>query len=83
MVLVNDLDKYRDREIFTRHGGCYDRGSADAYYGREVRPHYFTGASYQSTEICEEDMSEEEIFAYLAGYEECTDRKDWGEPDLE
>jgi hypothetical protein len=59
---------YANREIFTRHGGAYDRGSADAWYGREVNPHYFTGATYQSTKIEEVDMSEEEIAAYMAGY---------------
>jgi hypothetical protein len=59
---------YANREVFTRHGGAYDRGSADAWYGREVNPHYFTGATYQSTKIEEVDMSEEEIAAYMAGY---------------
>lgn len=76
--MIQDIEQYRDREVFTRHGGCYDRGACDAYYHRAVRPHYFVGDTYQSTEICEEDMSEEEVFAYLAGYEEMTDRKDWG-----
>jgi len=59
---------YANREVFTRHGGAYDRGSADSWYGREVNPHYFTGATYQSTKIEEVDMSEEEIAAYMAGY---------------
>ena len=70
--------EFRNREVFTRHGGAYDRGSADAYYWRGVDPHYYTGASYQSTRIEEVDMSEEEIAAYMAGYNETTDRKDWG-----
>ena len=71
---------YSDREVFTRHGGAYDRGSADSYYGREYRPHYFTGATYQSTEIEEVDMSEEEIAAYAAGYNETPfGQKDWGD----
>jgi hypothetical protein len=61
---------YSEREIFTRHGGAYDRGSADAWYGRAVEPHYFTGDSFQSTKIEEVDMSEEEIAAYMAGYNE-------------
>ena len=52
----------------TRHVGAYDRGSADSWYGREVNPHYFTGATYQSTKIEEVDMSKEEIAAYMAGY---------------
>ena len=59
---------YANREVFTRHGGAYDRGSADSWYGREVNPHYFTGATYQSTKIEEVDMSEKEIAAYMAGY---------------
>ena len=59
---------YSEREVFTRHGGAYDRGSADSWYGREVNPHYFTGATYQSTKIEEVDMSEEEIAASMAGY---------------
>ena len=69
---------YANREVFTRHGGAYDRGSADSYYGRPYRPHYFTGATYQSTEIEEVDMSEEEIAAYMAGYNETPfAQKEW------
>jgi len=69
--------EYRDREVFTRHGGAYDRGSADAYYHRPPEPHYYTGNTYSSTKIEEVDMSEEEITAYMAGYNEETGRKDW------
>ena len=75
--MVEEQIEFRNREVFTRHGGAYDRGSADAYYHRSPRPHYFTGATYNSTEIEEVDMSEEEIAAYMAGYNEETDRKDW------
>jgi hypothetical protein len=52
----------------TRHGSAYDRGSADAWYGRDFRPHYFTNATYQSAEITLEQMTPEEITAYTAGY---------------
>ena len=70
--------KYDNREVFTRHGGAYDRGSADSWYGREVNPHYFTGATYQSSKIEEVDMSEEEIAAYMAGYYETAfAQKEW------
>ena len=51
-----------------RHGGPYDRGQADCYYGREYSPHYFTGDSYNSTRLELADMSAEEIVAYTAGY---------------
>jgi hypothetical protein len=76
--MIKEQIEFCNREVFTRHGGAYDRGSADAYYHRLPCPHYFTGATYDSTEIEEVDMSEEEIAAYMAGYNETTDRKDWG-----
>jgi hypothetical protein len=59
---------YSKRDPFTRHGGAYDRGSADSYYGRDPAPHYFTGATYGSVKIEEVDMSAEEIAAYNQGY---------------
>ena len=52
----------------TRHGSAYDRGSADAWYGREFDPHYFVGATYQSDRVSLADMTPEEIVAYTAGY---------------
>jgi hypothetical protein len=75
--MTETKNEFRNREVFTRHGGAYDRGSADAYYHRAPEPHYFTDASFQSTKIEEVDMSEEEIAAYMAGYNETDDRKDW------
>lgn len=59
-----------------RHGSPYDRGSADAYYGRAPRPHYFIGESFHSPMVT--DLTEDERAAYMAGYTEETDRKDWG-----
>ena len=53
MIFIGEREKseYSNREVFTRHGGAYDRGSADTYYHRSPEPHYFTGATYQSTKI--------------------------------
>ena len=53
-----------------RHGGPYDRGSADSYYRRTRDPHYFVGATYQSPRIDESDMTREEINAYNAGFDD-------------
>ena len=67
-------------EYDKRHGGPYDRGSADSYYGRGFRPHYFVGATYSSEKVEKEDMTPEEIEAYTAGYddnEESGDKKRW------
>jgi hypothetical protein len=55
--------------INKRHGGPFDRGSADAYYGRPSSPHYYVGATYTSTRLEAVDMSEKEIEDYKAGYE--------------
>ena len=63
-----------------RHGGAYDRGRADSYYGRECNPHYFTGDSYNSARVDQTAMTEREIVAYTAGYrdnEANGDKKDW------
>jgi hypothetical protein len=51
-----------------RHGGPYDRGSADSYYRRPYEPHYFKGGTYMSEKVELADMSPEEIVAYTAGY---------------
>jgi len=64
-----------------RHGCPYDRGSMDKYYGRGYHPHYYTGATYSTTRIEKENMTEEEIAAYKRGYDEEMDSKDWGDPD--
>jgi hypothetical protein len=64
-----------------RHGGPYDRGGADSYYGRGFRPHYFVGDTYRSDVVELEDMTPEEITAYSAGYRDNEDDgnfKDWG-----
>lgn len=53
-----------------RHGGAWDRGSADAYYRRAYRPHYFVGATGSSEEITEDRMTADELAAYRAGFDE-------------
>ena len=71
---------YQTRPPFTRHGGAYDCGSADAYYGRPREPHYYTGASYNSIRLDAVGMSAEEVAAYNQGYDDQVrsgDRKDW------
>lgn len=62
-----------------RHGSPFDRGSADAYYGREADPHYFVGDTYRSDKVEMEKMSPSEIEEYFKGYNTQTDRKDWGD----
>lgn len=52
-----------------RHGGPFDRGSADSYYRRAAKPHYYKGDTYMSDLVEEENMNSDEIAAYYAGYD--------------
>ena len=68
------------KEYDQRHGGAFDRGAADSYYGRGAKPHYYVGATQMSECITEERMTAEEIEAYYAGYdynEQYGDKKQW------
>lgn len=63
-----------------RHGGAYDRGSADSYYRRGYTPHYYLGDTYSSDKVELADMTPEEITAYTKGYndnEDAGNYKDW------
>lgn len=53
-----------------RHGGPYDRGSADAYYRRPYGPHYYRGATYSSALVTEAWMTAEQIAEYAQGWED-------------
>ena len=69
------------KEINKRHGGPWDRGSADSYYRRGFDPHYYTGNSYSTDRIEASLMTEEEIAEYKTGYddnERSGNFKDWG-----
>ena len=71
---------YKGIEYNDRHGGPFDRGSADSWYSRGINPHYYVGDTAQSTRLEEVDMSEKEVADYLAGYawnEEFGDKKDY------
>jgi hypothetical protein len=65
-----------------RHGGPFDRGSADSYYGREICPHYYVGDTFRSHRIEKSEMTKRELGEYYAGYEYNEtvnkDFKDWG-----
>ena len=60
---------HNGKKYDARHGGAFDRGSADAYYGRPEHPHYYVGDTGMSERITEERMTPEELEAYYAGYE--------------
>ncbi len=77
MMLMQEMNK---AGYDTRHGGAYDRGSADSYYSRPFNPHMYAGATMTSPRIPMECMTAEEITAYTAGYrdnEQFGDKKQW------
>ena len=67
-------------EYDARHGGPFDRGSADSYYGRVCVPHYYEAGTSTSPRVDGSDMTPEERAAYYAGYEhneQFGDKKSW------
>ena len=78
--MLKDTIEFDGIDYDARHGGPFDRGSADSYYGRPCRPHYFAHGTYEGKEIIPEVGSEQHE-AYIAGYEwneAYGDKKDWG-----
>jgi hypothetical protein len=63
MTHIADVETQHD----TRHGGPFDRGSSDSYYGRRRNPHYYVGGTGHSKPIME--LTADEIDAYHAGYD--------------
>jgi hypothetical protein len=57
-------------KIDKRHGGAYDRGSADWWYQRQPVPHMFEGKTYDSVLVKEDEMDPLDVEAYWAGYNE-------------
>ena len=71
---------YNGKQYDERHGGAFDRGSADSYYGRNRDPHYYVDGTGTSERIELKQMTAEEVEAYHAGYdwnEKFGDRKVW------
>jgi len=66
------------KEEYTRHGGAFDRGTADSYYGRKFDPHFYLGDTGSSEKVTK--LKKEEIAAYKAGYdynEAYGEKKEW------
>ena len=80
MYTAEPIEYEAAKRFDQRHGGPFDRGSADSYYGRNYNPHYYAGATAQSQRVELADMTAEEITAYTAGYnwnEQYGDKKNY------
>ena len=71
---------FRGETYVVHHGDPFDRGSADSYYHRGAKPHWWPEGTGRGECITEERMSLAEIEAYFAGYdhnERFGDKKNW------
>jgi hypothetical protein len=62
-----------------RHGGAYDRGTADSWYSRGFHPHKFEGASYSTPRVTALTVAEVEEYRAGFAYNEAdpSARKEW------
>lgn len=80
MLKENDIVEFEGVEYDARHGGAFDRGTADSYYGRGRCPHYYVGGTGTSPKVVITDTNSAEYQAYVAGYdwnEQFGSKKDW------
>ena len=80
MTLPLDLQPKFKIKYDTTHGGPYDRGGADSYYGRAFDPHYWPEGTQKGTRVDMKDMTPAEITAYTKGYNDNEDEghfKEW------
>jgi hypothetical protein len=68
----NSLIFLNGKSVDTSHGSAFDRGCADAYYGRLAKPHKKPRTSHFYL------LSSSETLEYYHGYMTEKDRKDWG-----
>jgi hypothetical protein len=67
--MVSEKIEFKGVTYDARHGGPFDRGSADSWYSRGAKPHYYVGGTGMSDMVTEESMTAEEVAAYYAGYD--------------
>ena len=83
MFDLMEMDKtveFRGESFPAWHGSPFDRGSADSWYSRPRDPHYWPEGSYKGERIGKDQMTPEQIQAYLAGYqwnEQFGGKKEW------
>lgn len=68
----NRLVYLNGKSIDTTHGSAFDRGCADAYYGRLAKPH-----RKSKSDVRINRLSSREVLEYYHGYTTEQNRKDW------
>lgn len=64
------IHRHRKVDESQENGSPYDRGDADAFYGRKKKPHYYKGSVLTGPRVNHNDMQPHEVAAYHAGYRE-------------
>lgn len=62
------------------HGSPYDRGSADAYYRRPMKPHYYPNQDVGHSEPVY-DLTNEQEMDYMKGYRDQVSSGDFKDYD--
>ena len=76
LLKASNILKFYKYKLEREHGCPFDRGSMDAYYYRDMSPHYWTNGNGQDGGRVEhEQMTDSEIEAYILGYENEDDRE--------
>jgi hypothetical protein len=75
------MAEYKGKYYADYYGSPFDRGSADAYYQRDARPHYRLGFDEY---LVDKESMPLQYESYMAGYKmqfESGEFKDWGEDE--
>jgi hypothetical protein len=78
--MIKELQMFNGVEYDRSHGSPFDRGSADSYYGRQQNPHKYPNGTGHAPRVDGQDMTQNEVKAYYAGYEwneQLGDKKNW------
>ena len=70
-------ERMKNKKYDERHGGPFDRGSADSYYRRSPAPHYYLGATASTPRVEVDRMTKAQIEAYMAGFQSNEDEGDF------
>jgi hypothetical protein len=67
--MIADKIEFQGVEYDATHGGPFDRGSADSWYGRPQDPHYYPQGTYNGSRVEAKDMTLAQMREYFRGYE--------------
>lgn len=67
--MIAEKVEFQGVEYDATHGGPFDRGSADSWYGRPQDPHFYPQGTYNGDRVEAKDMTLAQMREYFRGYE--------------